>query len=255
MRTSSLKTRGARVIALLALLTTAAGVSLVGAGEAAAAPTGRAMVQTQKMSDATLRSTQFGWYPAGTTLALTCYKRGQAVSGYYSKYFPGGKDDLWYRTSDGAFVADVDLNTGTNNPVTGPCGGGAPAPAQQSSRESRAIGWATNQVGSGAYNFACQRFVENAFGTSGRFGSAIAMFNTLRSQGAIRGGSAPAGALVFSQSKWDKGYGHVAISLGNGRYVSGGMPAPSTVNYMNAPAAGGGSYLGWAYAPGSWPGR
>ncbi|WP_267618150.1 hypothetical protein [Gordonia bronchialis] len=254
MRPNTLRSLLGRAIAGAAVIAATAGITTLGVGDAAAAPTGKAMVQTQKMSDATLKSRQIGWYAKGSTLTLTCYKRGQAVSGYFSKYFSGGKDDLWYRVSDGGFVADIDISTGTNNPVTGPCaGGGGPAP--QSSRESRAVSWAVGQVGSGAYNFACQRFVENAFGTSGRFGSAIQMFNTLRSQGAIRGGTPPAGALTFSKSSWDKGYGHVSISLGNGRYVSGGMPAPSTVNYMNGPAASGGTYLGWAYAPASWPGR
>ena len=226
----------------------------LGAGDAAAAPTGTAMVQTQKMSDATLKSTQFGWYPKGSALSLVCYKRGQAVSGYYSKYFANGRDDLWYKVSDGGFVADIDISTGTNNPITGPCGGAAPAPAAQGSRETRALAWARGQVGSNAYNFACQRFVENAFGTSGRYGSAIQMFNALRAAGTIHGGNAPAGALVFSRSSYDQGYGHVSIANGDGRYVSGGMPGP-TVGYMRAPAASGGTYLGWSYAPGSWPGR
>lgn len=250
---SSFRSRITQVVACVAIAGASTGVTAVAAGPAMAAPTGKAMVQTQKMSDATLKSRQLGWYPKGSTLTLVCYKRGQAVSGYFSKYFPGGKDDLWYKVNDGAFVADIDISTGTNNPVTGPCSGNSPSPS--SSRESRAITWAVSQVGSGAYNFACQRFVENAFGTSGRFGSAIAMYNTLRSQGTIRGGTPPAGALTFSKSSYDKGYGHVSIALGNGRYVSGGMPAPKTVNYMNGPAASGGTYLGWAYAPSNWPGR
>ncbi|KQR96268.1 hypothetical protein ASG12_18945 [Williamsia sp. Leaf354] len=235
-------------------------VSTLGIGTAAAAPTARAVVQTQKMSDATLKSRQLGWYAKNSTLTLVCYKRGQAVSGAFSKYVPGGKSDIWYQVNDGGFVADIDISTGTNNTVTGPCGVSsqpAPAaPAQSSgSRESKAISWAVSQVGSQAYNFACQQFVENAFGTRGRYGSAIQMFNALRSSGAIRTGTPPAGALVFSKSSFDKGYGHVALAIGGGRYVSGGMPGP-TVNYMSSPSpARSGTYLGWAMAPSSWPGR
>lgn len=41
-------------------------------------------------------------------------------------------DNLWYKTSDNHFVADVDIETGTLKDVTGDCsdgGGSAPAPA------------------------------------------------------------------------------------------------------------------------------
>lgn len=233
--------------------------SVAGTGTASAASTARVAVTTQKMTDATLKSRQIGTYPKGAVLTLTCYKRGQAVSGAFSRYVPGGKSDIWYRVSDGGFVADIDISTGTNNPVTGPCSGGGTAPQQQapaSNKAGRAVSWAVSQVGSNSYNFACQRFVENAYGTAGRFGSAIQMYNTLRAQGAVRtGGTPPAGALVFSKSSYDRGYGHVALSIGNGRYVSGGMPGP-TVNYMNSPSpARTGTYLGWALAPSSWPGR
>lgn len=83
--------------------------------------TGKAMVKTQKMSKATLKSTQKGWYAKGSKLTLKCYVRGQKVKGYYSKSFKGGWDDLWYKVSDGYYAADVDLNTGSNKPVTKKC--------------------------------------------------------------------------------------------------------------------------------------
>lgn len=73
------------------------------------------MVKTQRMSDATLKSTQVSWYPKGK-VTLTCYKRGQSVTGYY-----GGPSNLWYLTADGYYIADIDMNTGTNNPVTAAC--------------------------------------------------------------------------------------------------------------------------------------
>lgn len=89
---------------------------------ASAATSARVMVQTQRMSDASLNSGQVGWYTKGSSITLTCFKRGQSVKGYYSPYIPGGWDNLWYKVSDGYFVADVDINTGSNNPVTPECG-------------------------------------------------------------------------------------------------------------------------------------
>jgi len=93
----------------------------------AKAPTGKVAVQTQRMTGPSLKTTQKGWYAKGRVLTLSCYQRGQAVKGYYSPYIRGGYDDLWYKVSDGYWVADVDINTGTNNPVTPKCGT-APAP-------------------------------------------------------------------------------------------------------------------------------
>ncbi|WNG81163.1 CHAP domain-containing protein [Mycobacterium sp. ITM-2016-00316] len=89
--------------------------------------------QTQRMSAPTLQSTQSGWYGVGTRLTLVCSARGQAVKGYFSPHLPGGWDNLWYKTSDGHFVADVDIETGTLNAVVRDCGAAPqPAPAVQS---------------------------------------------------------------------------------------------------------------------------
>jgi hypothetical protein len=74
------------------------------------------------MSAATLHSTQAGTYAAGSTITLVCYERGQAVQGYFSNYVGnGGWDDLWYQVSDGFFVADIDIQTWSDNPITGAC--------------------------------------------------------------------------------------------------------------------------------------
>lgn len=129
----------------LAALAVAATASSLFVGVAEAAPTGKVVAATQKMTGPSLKTTQVGTYPAGATLSLQCYERGQSVKGALSKYHPnGGWDDLWYKTSDGYFVADIDIETGSNNPVTGQCGVSAPAetPAQPSSgrAKGRSIG-------------------------------------------------------------------------------------------------------------------
>lgn len=83
--------------------------------------TGTVKVKTQKMTKATLKSTQRGWYAKKAKLTLKCYVRGQKVKGYYSASFKNGWDDLWYKVSDGYYVADVDIYTGSNKPVTKKC--------------------------------------------------------------------------------------------------------------------------------------
>lgn len=126
--------RRSRRLAAVTLATVLTGVVLVPAGATAAnaAPTGTVMVQTQRMSDASLTSVQAGWYPKGAVLSLVCYKRGQSVQGYYSPFIPGGWDNLWYKVSDGYFVADVDINTGSNNPITAECGTATAPPTGKS---------------------------------------------------------------------------------------------------------------------------
>lgn len=84
-------------------------------------PVGVVMVQTQRMTSATLKSQQLGWYAAGTKLSLVCHAAGQAVKGYFSFNIKGGFDSTWYKTTDGGFVADVDIQTGTLNALGPGC--------------------------------------------------------------------------------------------------------------------------------------
>ncbi len=377
----------AKPLAIAATVAVVLTAQVAVAGTAEAAPNrGTPAVTTQRMTDATLHSTQHGTYAKGGALVLECYKRGQNVKGAFSPWIPGGWDNLWYRVDDGHYVADVDLSTGSNDPVTGPCppptppppaapvavggntlqpgqalapgqsvrssdgrflfvqqgdgnlvlyapggralwdsrrsGGGyttymqgdgnlvtyapghravwssntwgkpasrlvvqddgnvviyapgnravwatntvvgpASSGGQGSSSSARAaVTWANAQVGSGAYVELCQRFVENAYGTQGRFASAMDAYNERKAAGAIRkDGTPPAGALVFSTSSFDViggvRYGHVMISRGDGTYVSGGADGPSVKVYDKASPSPSGTYLGWAEAPKSWPGR
>jgi hypothetical protein len=101
-------------------------LSTVTAPSAQAATTGLVMAQTQRTWAPNLASQYTSppimvWWQQGVNVSLSCYVRGQSVKGYYSAYFPGGWDNLWYRTPSGDYIADIDINTGSNNPVTGPC--------------------------------------------------------------------------------------------------------------------------------------
>lgn len=92
-----------------------------GQGSPSGAATGTVMQRTQKMSEPNLTSDQLGWHEKGTVVSLFCFKRGQPVQGHFSFNIPGGWDDLWYKTADGSYIADVDVETGTLEPVTGDC--------------------------------------------------------------------------------------------------------------------------------------
>lgn len=121
IRTAHGKARGAALLAAFSLL--AVGAQATTATVAHASTTNdTVMATTQRMAGPTLNTRQAGWYGVGSHLNLQCYARGQSVKGYYSRYIPGGWDNLWYKVSDGYWVADVDINTGSNNPVVPACG-------------------------------------------------------------------------------------------------------------------------------------
>jgi hypothetical protein len=98
------------------------------------------------MADANLKSQQNGWYNVRDQLTLVCSKRGQAVKGFFSFNIPNnGWDNLWYKTSDGNFVA------------------GAPAAQPTGDRAAQALAWARNQMSANPNNpVQCEVFVEQA---------------------------------------------------------------------------------------------
>jgi hypothetical protein len=249
---------------LPAVLAALAGSAVLFAAPAYADVTATAKVRTQRMSDASLNVAQNGWYNAGDRLTLVCSKRGQAVKGYFSFNIPGGWDDLWYKTSDGNFVADVDIETGTLDVVAADCGA-APSnptsPAPTSTKAAAAVAKANGMVGTDSFgDRGCGMFVAAAYGVPGiGYNTAKQFRDALAAQGGIRmDGTPPAGALVFSQSSWDGGAGHVVIARGDGTFVSGGVSkryngvAGGGHNVQVLPnwnPAGGATYLGWAVAP------
>lgn len=162
-----------------------------------------------------------------------------------------------YAPGTTAYTAYVKIGSTT---TTATCGNGCTwkvsAPAASNSKASKAVAWARQQIGSNGYRGLCQRFVENAYGTSGQYGSALDAYRALKAAGQIRTTKTgiPAGALVFSDGPLDGPYGHVMISEGNGTFISGGMVNGASVQRLTTPNPGS-TYLGWAPAPARWPGR
>lgn len=93
---------------------TALGTPLVGEAPTASADTSATVeVETQRMSDASPTARQDGSYQPGDQLTLVCSKRGAGTAGLFSAAVAGRGNDLWYQTSDGHFVSDADIETGT----------------------------------------------------------------------------------------------------------------------------------------------
>jgi cell wall-associated NlpC family hydrolase len=124
-------------------------------------------------------------------------------------------------------------------------------------RGTRAIAWALAQQGRTDYSGWCLRFVAHAYGQSTYRPTATIAANELRPRdGRLRASKAPAGSLVWFH--WidphnGVNYGHVGISLGDGRMVD----ALSTVRIdrIDGSPFWRSRYRGWTPAPISWPGR
>jgi len=165
----------------IARVTVAAGLMLPVLMQTAVAhadPVATVKARTQRMSDANLSSHQEGWYNVGDKLTLVCSKRGQNVKGFFSFNIPGGWDNLWYQTSDGHFVADVDIETGTLNDVTGVCGDSrqaAPAAAQPTSGIAAFVANTNGQqIGDGQCVTLIKRYLSDVYGiAAGSWGNAI----------------------------------------------------------------------------------
>jgi murein DD-endopeptidase MepM/ murein hydrolase activator NlpD len=125
-------------VKLACVATAAAALGLAFAAPANAETTGTVKAQTtQRMNGPNLNSGQDGVYKSGQVLTLVCHTTGEPVKGYFSFNIPnGGWDNLWYKTSDNHYVADVDIETHTLNALGSDCNQGeqqaAPAPAAQS---------------------------------------------------------------------------------------------------------------------------
>lgn len=106
-----------RTFALLCTILISSTTFIASAGSSEAATKyGTVRVTTQRMKGPHLSNyQQVGTYAKGKKLTLNCYIWGQKVSGW------GGTNNLWYKIADGYYVADVDLDTGSNNPITGAC--------------------------------------------------------------------------------------------------------------------------------------
>jgi hypothetical protein len=107
-----------------------------------------------------------------------------------------------------------------------------------------AIQWMQNHKGSTAYEEYCEKAVENAYGTTGVWASAIAHWNGAIAAGKAHKGNTnpPKGAFVY----WNTSqFGHVGIADGNGGFYSssiGGAIGHSTsLSYFV-------NYLGWSDA-------
>ncbi|MFF1821943.1 CHAP domain-containing protein [Kribbella sp. NPDC058245] len=125
----------------------------------------------------------------------------------------------------------------------------APAPAlapagisaAPQARADDAINWFSSRNGSTAYQGYCEKAVENSYGRTGIYASAIANWNDAVRRGVAHRGdlNPPKGALVF----WNiSSYGHVGLATGDGNFWA--TSVNSRIGKARLPYFS--NYLGWA---------
>lgn len=101
-------------------------------------------------------------------------------------------------------------------------------------KQAQAAAWALNQIGRQDYINLCQRFIENAYGTSGQYRSAAVAGNALNMN--TDPYDADVGDLVFFRPDASNGgAGHVGINIGNGQMVSSTNRGVQVDNFLTNP--------------------
>lgn len=178
-----------------------------------------------------------GTKPGNVTVQFAGIEYGTIVP----DVFLGKPDPRWYYYYENGvkrYIASAVIN-------------GLP-PTSKIRAKDRAVAWAIDAQGRTDYNWYCQMFVENAYGTTGQYASAIAASNALNTGKSLS--TAPIGSLVFFAPAADNGYyGHVGIYIGQNTMIN----AKSTVVADNIATSSyfSSRYTGWGYAPSSWPGH
>ncbi|WP_405102226.1 peptidase inhibitor family I36 protein [Micromonospora sp. NBC_01412] len=167
-------------------------------------------------------------------------RTGKTVRVYFNSNFAGASQDFASGAS-GNLNATL-KNNNASHEIVGSGDGTYPADP----RAAEAVAFARARIGHTDWNNQCELFVERAFGTSGRFATALTHYNWQKSNGRIHTGSVPpAGTAVFFTSTTYAG--HVMLSIGGNSAISTGPSVYQTNSFRSRS-----DYLGWAYVPSGW---
>jgi murein DD-endopeptidase MepM/ murein hydrolase activator NlpD len=241
---------------ITATMVFAMAVALMPEQVAAADAAATVKARTQRMTQSNLNSQQDGWYDVGDRVTLICSTRGQAVRGHFSFNIPnGGWDALWYKTSDGHYVADVDIETGSLNAVAPECSVAPPAPQ----RDSSGLRWPLDSVnivqGFGADPAFYRQFKQNGHNgidLAAPVGTAVyaAKDGTVTFEGWGKNNpwmGEPAGICVLlNHGDIHTGYAHMSRTVVNaGQHVSKG----ELIGYSGATGVASGPHLHFEVLP------
>lgn len=175
-------------------------------------------------SPLTVRAAESSGYDAWTTVAdgakvtILCQTPGQSVTGTY------GTSVIWDMLSNGGFVPDAYVYTGTDGYAAGRCAfAGNPPRANPRSIHS-AISAEFAKYGSTSQEGWCMRFQAQSYGWSNSgWSTAEVGGDWITSHGYMHTtGVPPRGAIVWYHNS--AGTGHVVLSLGAGKIIGSSVP-------------------------------
>jgi len=113
-----------------------------------------------------------------------------------------------------------------------------------------AVDWAQKQIDSSNWNYYCERFVENAFGVSGKYGSAYEAFTKI---GNPASPVLPGMIVYFDKNEGNKQAGHAGIYVGSDTMISATPSGvkPDSISRWSSTVS---PMIGSAYPPSDWPG-
>lgn len=161
-----------------------------------------------------------GWAskPDGSSVTILCQTSGSSVTGTY------GTSSIWDMISDGGFVSDAYVYTGSDGTVAPACQyAGNPVRANPRGKDA-AISYEFARLGSTSEEGWCMRFQAQAYGWSASgFSTAEVGGDWMVDHGYMHtSGIPPRGALVWYHNS--AGTGHIVVSLGEGKVVGSSVP-------------------------------
>jgi cell wall-associated NlpC family hydrolase len=166
-----------------------------------------------------------------------------------------GSDPAWYRELLGGTGGQRAARGASGAPTTPDAAPSAtPVPATGAvGKQALAASWALSNLGSRDFYNLCQRFIEQAYGTGGQYGSAAAAGKALFKT--ADPAQADVGDLVFFRPDASNGYaGHAAIYLGNGEMVGATNAGVTKDNLLTNPYWRN-LLVGFGDPPQGWQGR
>jgi uncharacterized protein YraI len=215
---SILRTRFLRRAAVTA---TAVASVLLGTAGAASAATGTINTSGAALTVRAAPGTGYdGWTSVadGASVTILCQTTGSSVTGTY------GTTNIWDMISDGGFVSDAYVYTGSDGTVAPTCPYAAAPPRANPSGANAAISYEFARLGSTSEEGWCMRFQAQAYGWSASgFATAEIGGDWMVDHGYMHtSGIPPRGALVWYHNS--AGTGHIVVSLGEGRVVGSSVP-------------------------------
>jgi uncharacterized protein YraI len=149
----------------------------------------------------------------GAKITILCQTPGSSVTGTY------GTSTIWDMISNGGFVSDAYVYTGSDGYVEHQCVYSANPPRANPRGINSAISWEFARLGSTAYENQCMHFQAEAYGWSySGFPTAEYGGDWMVNHGYMHtSGIPPRGALVWYHNT--AGTGHVVVSLGEGKII------------------------------------